>query len=158
MSAFLMAASTGLQDVVRYLVLLWNGTDNAFGTDDKGKGVLQLTLQAGGPQKNGVQWLEKHCRGLNGKKLKMTNGGSTRKYDEKQSGQSSRLYRVNTTMDQGKGTGKTYGGGHDGGHQPTFPYNGSINWWSGPWLEEGTTDSYGEDLHHRGQGSWHWEQ
>ena len=155
MSALLMAASTGLQDIVRYLVKRWNGTDNAFGTDDNGKGVLQLTENAGGPYKNGVQWLQKECRGLHGRKLYMTYGGCTRKYHEKRSGQSSSVFRTSTTMVQPASTWKTYGGWNDRGYQPTIPYNGGSNWWSGPWLEEGTTDSHGEDLHHRGQGSWH---
>ena len=145
-----MAASTGVQDVVRYLVLRWNGTDKALHKDKQGKGVLQLTLQAGGPQQNGVRWLEEHCRGRNDKKLEMTHGASSRAWDEKQSGKQGKVYRVSTTFDQGKGTGKTCGGSHDRGYQPTVPYSGSINWWSGPWLEEGTTDWYG-----RGRDSGH---
>ena len=104
-----MAASTGLRDIVSYFVRLWNGTDLAFHTTERGEGsktVLQVTREAGGDQKHGYNWLLDHCRELDGRKLIQTSGKPARAQEEKRTGMHSKAVQVATRLNTTKGGSK----------------------------------------------------
>ena len=136
MTPFLLAASTGQQDIVRYFVLLWNGTSLAFHTSDVGNGgknVLQVTRDAGGKYEHGVKWLLANCRGPQDRVLVMTNGTVSRTPAERSSGATAKIIRAATRLEwdaggrgsQGQSKGKT--GGSKGGSK------GDGNWSRGDW-------------------------
>ena len=136
MTAFLLVASTGQQDIVRYFVHKRNGTSLAFHTSDGGNGgknVLQATRDAGGKCMSGVNWPLANCRGPQDRVLVMTEGTVSRTHAERSSGATAKIIRKATRLDwndgghgsHGQSKGKT--GGSNGGS------SGDGNWSRGDW-------------------------
>ena len=101
MTPFLMAAGSGLQDIVQYLCGLWPESHLPFHMCHGGRNVLQLTKLAGGPYENRYQWLLTNVKSPNGDKLVMTHGEG-RSYAERTSGAISKAFSQSMTVGEGK--------------------------------------------------------
>ena len=145
MTPFLYAAASGQQDIVAYLVKLWNGTWNAFHTSGfTNKNVLQFTRDAGGKYEVGVAWLLANCKGPEGQLLQETEGTASRSPAQKTSGTMAKHLRTATRLEsqvwnwktagrqewQGQSTGSTGGwkGGSNGGSKGDGHWSGEGQW------------------------------
>ena len=144
MTPYLIAAGSGQQDIVAYLVQLWNGTLYAFHTSGRGKNVLQCTRDAGGNYEVGAKWLLANCKDPDGNLLKETEGTASRSHEEKSSGCMGKLYRNATRYDSGSGKGNIAGPPGLQGHS-----KGSTSGW-----KSGTNGGWNGDGNWSGGGQW----